>query len=113
MAFKLDLDSKKDIFIKKRIETISKNKPLLRDFKDIVKDTNSEFSEYISWKFFGIIMVIFYISLFYSIFLNFKNITDNYSFIILAIQITLLSYNIAILILSHANLKKQATANKK
>lgn len=86
-GYKADLDGKIKVMIKNRINQKSKNKPLLRDFNDQMKDIKKEFNYIFALNFFIVISIIFIVEFIYSTVISFS-----YSKILFGIHLFLIVY---------------------
>lgn len=96
-VYKIDLENKIPLIIKSRVNTISKGKPLLRNWRDQLKDAGKEFSYIYNWKFFGLVSLIFIVEFVYS-----AIISLNYSYILFGVHLFLAVYFILLeLMINH------------
>jgi len=85
--YKMDFENKVKIIITNRIKQKSKNKPLIRGWKDQIKDLKKEFNYIWSLPLLIIISIIFFIEFIYSTYLSY-----NYNKILFIIHIFLIFY---------------------
>jgi len=96
-VYKIDLEGKIPIMVKNRVKQVSKNKPLLRNWKDQINDAGKEFSYIYHWKLFGLISLIFIAEFIYS-----TIIAYTYSKLLFGIHLFMIAYFIFLeLILSY------------
>jgi len=86
-VYKTDLEGKIKIMIYNRLRQKTKNKPLLRNWKDQVNDAGKEFDYIYSWKFFAVISIVFIAEFIYSTIISY-----NYSKILFGVHIFMIIY---------------------
>jgi Flp pilus assembly protein TadB len=102
LAYKYDLSKKSLERIEGRIKQKRKNKPLLRHFKDMWRDANEEFGEYVfAWPFFGLCYLTFFGLYIYS-----TIIIYSISLILFALNIGLALFWILFALMDNKNLDK-------
>lgn len=99
-VYKSDLEGKIQIFIQKRVQEVSKNKPLLRNYKEQLKDAGKEFNYIFAWWFFAIVSVLFIAEFFYSAYVSF-----GFSKILFGIHLFLIVYFIFLDLIIAKNIK--------
>ncbi len=97
-VYKIDLENKINLIIQGRIKQISKKKPLLRNWRDQMKDACKEFNYIYSWPLFGLVSLVFIAEFIYSTCLSY-----NYSFILFGVHIFLIIYFIFLERIVHHN----------
>lgn len=99
-VYKTDLEGKIQIMIKNRINQKSKNKPLLRNWKNQINDAGKEFNYIYSWKFFGVLGIIFVAEFVYSTIISY-----NYSKILFGVHLFMIVYFIFLNLMIDNNFK--------
>jgi Flp pilus assembly protein TadB len=107
-VYKTDLKAKTKLVIKGRVKAISQNRPLLRSWKEQIRDAGKEFSYMFSWPFFGMICLIFIGMFIYSTIISW-----HYSKLLFAVHIFLIVFMIMIWIIIGYNLRQLASKQKR
>jgi hypothetical protein len=104
------LNTQTKSFTEKRIEKIKQNKPLMRNWKDLISDAKNEFSGYLpAWWLFGILELIFICFFIFSAYTSFVLMGDiAFSELLFLAHIFMISYQISTALISNFLLNKEA-----
>ena len=96
-VYRRDIENKVPIFMNNRLKQMQKNKPLLRNWKDQLKDAGKEFNYIYAWPIFGLVSLIFIVEFVYSAYISFS-----YSKILFGVHLFLAAFMIFLdLIIAH------------
>jgi len=103
-VYKTDLEGKIRIIINNRVKQKARNKPLLRKWKDQINDAGKEFDYIYSWKFFGVISLVFIMEFIYSTIISY-----DYSKILFGVHLFMIVYILFLNLIINYNFKLLAS----
>jgi uncharacterized Tic20 family protein len=106
-VYKLDLEGKINLIINNRIKQKFKNKRVLKNWKHQINDAGKEFNYIYSWKFFGILGLIFIVEFIYSTVISY-----NYSKFLFGVHLFIFIYFVFLILILDNNFKLIARKKK-